>query len=69
MVKINSNIVMGLAIAMPKLEEQGRILKCLDASDGRLKSETVFADHLRALRSGLMDDLLTGRVRVTQLLT
>ncbi len=68
MVKISSAIVMGLGVAMPALAEQGRILECLVASNRRLKAEAALVEQLLAVKSGLMDDLLTGRVRVTSLL-
>lgn len=68
MVKISSSIVTSLSVALPKKEEQRRILECLNASNDRISQERMFMDQLRALKSGLMDDLLTGRVRVTPLL-
>ena len=68
MVKISSSNVLGLSVAMPSLPEQLRVLQCLDASDKLLISETAFVDQMRAMKSGLMEDLLTGRVRITPLL-
>jgi len=68
MVKISSAIVMGLSVAMPAPAEQGRMLDCLGASARRLTAEVELVEHLLALKCGLMDDLLTGRVRVTPLL-
>lgn len=68
MVKISGKIVCGLATAMPRKTEQDGILACLDAGDLRLGAAVEEASALRELKSGLMDDLLTGRVRVTPLL-
>jgi type I restriction enzyme S subunit len=68
MVKISSGIVMDLSVAVPEIEEQDRILDCLGASDHRLNIETMSVGQLRALKSGLIDDLLTGRVRVTPIM-
>ena len=66
MVKISGRIVCELATAMPRKPEQERILSCLAAADSRFEAEK--ASVLRELKAGLMDDLLTGRVRVTRLL-
>jgi len=68
MVKISGRIVSELATAMPRKPEQERILSCLALGDSRLGAEVERASVLRDLKSGLMDDLLTGRVRVTPLL-
>ena len=40
----------------------------LESIDRQLFGEAAEAVKLRALKSGLMDDLLAGRVRVTSLL-
>lgn len=41
----------------------------LDEIDNRIQNATTESAKLRELKVGLMDDLLTGRVRVTPLLT
>jgi type I restriction enzyme S subunit len=69
MVKISGSIVMALNVSVPEPSEQARILECLDASDQRLRLERNSVEQLQALKSGLMDDLFTGRVRVTPLLS
>jgi type I restriction enzyme, S subunit len=53
-------------IQMPKpsLEEQRKIVSTLDAHDARIHAEEAYRDKLKQLKQGLMDDLLTGRVRV-----
>lgn len=68
MVKISGAIVSRLALAMPRENEQARILSCLSTGESRLNAETERILVLGDLKSGLMDDLLTGRVRVTPLL-
>lgn len=52
----------------PPLEEQEEIARVLDAHDGRTAKEFGELSKLRLVKAGLMDDLLTGRVRVTPLL-
>lgn len=67
MVKISSAIVRGLRINMPSLEEQRRIISIVQAHDERIAAERARLEKLRKLKTGLMDDLLTGRVRVGRL--
>ncbi len=49
--------------------EQDEIARRVDAVDKRLRREHEMAAKLRLLKQALMDDLLTGRVRTTGLLT
>src|SRR6266704_1116350 len=53
-----------LQVAVPPLDEQERISDILDAAKERIEAESVSLEKLRALREGLTDDLVTGRVRV-----
>ncbi|MDZ7865535.1 restriction endonuclease subunit S [Acidovorax sp.] len=68
MVKISSDIVMSLSIAAPCLDEQHCMLNFVSAYDERIRLELESCKQLSAVKSGLMDDLLTGRVRVTSLI-
>ena len=52
---------------VPPLEEQRRIVSIVRAHDERIAVEKARLEKLRKLKAGLMDDLLTGRVRVDQL--
>ena len=53
-----------LPISVPPLGEQHKILEVVSHADARLVAETQSLHKLRLLKQGLMDDLLTGRVRV-----
>ena len=55
-------------VPIPTGAEQAEIAARMDAVEKRLKSECRMAAKLQQQKSGLMDDLLTGRVRVTALL-
>lgn len=55
-------------IALPELAEQNRILEALGTHEAVLLGEVETAKKLRLLKQGLMEDLLTGQVRVTPLL-
>lgn len=51
-------------VLVPSEGEQTRIAAVLNAQDARIRAEEVNVEKLKALRSGLVNDLLTGRVRV-----
>jgi len=51
-------------IGVPPDEEQHRIANLLDAHDTRIRTEVAYCDKLKGQKKGMMDDLLTGRVRV-----
>jgi type I restriction enzyme S subunit len=53
-----------LLVSVPCLSEQSRIAAVLDAHDARIRAEEATLDKLHQVKRGLMDDLLTGRVRV-----
>jgi type I restriction enzyme, S subunit len=55
-------------IAIPPTHEQEKLAAVLDRADERGIAEDVALAKLRLLKRGLMDDLLTGRVRTTPLL-
>ncbi len=65
---INRTKLRGLGVAVPTLDEQALIGSRVDVLAARIESETGVFRKLEAAKSGLMDDLLTGRVRVTPLL-
>lgn len=55
-------------IARPKLHEQQIAVQRIADVDARRKAETASLLKLKQTKSGLMDDILTGRIRVTSLL-
>lgn len=55
-------------IAFPPRNEQVRIAEHLMSMEGRQSASLSELSKLKKFKSGLMDDLLTGRVRVTPLL-
>ena len=58
-----------LMVSVPSIAEQERLFKTVQASRHRIRVEEQQAAALRLLKAGLMEDLLTGRVRVTPLLS
>ncbi len=55
-------------IAMPEINEQLRISQIFDMADNNICIEKQKRKKLQTIKTGLMQDLLTGRVRVTALL-
>jgi len=55
-------------IAIPAKDEQERIVGRLDTSETEIDDCKRQAGKLRSLKTALMQDLLTGKKRVTQLL-
>lgn len=51
-------------VAVPPEDEQHRIVRAAEEADGRLQAEEAYLEKLKLLKQGVMDDLLTGRVRV-----
>lgn len=57
-----------LVVRIPPVDEQDRILAMSDIANEKINLEVKEANKLQLLKTALMDDLLTGRVRVTPLL-
>ena len=66
---INQTRLKNLAVAVPTLDEQKRIIAGAERLTSRLDEEGRMLDKLRMEKSALLDDLLTGRIRVTPLLS
>jgi len=60
----NTAVLDEIRFAWPPKTEQERIVAVIDSQDARLRAEEAHRDKLKLLKKGLMDDLLTGRVRV-----
>lgn len=64
---LNGQIIRRVLVPWVPLKEQVEIFARVDAIEQRLRGELAAARKLDALRHGLMDDLIAGRVRVTTL--
>lgn len=65
---ISQSTLKPLPVPRPSRPEQDAIVQALQAQAKKLETEERLLDKLRLQKSGLMDDLLTGRVTVTPLL-
>ena len=61
---INNRDILNLKIPLPPLSEQQKIAEVLSAVDDKIEKEKQRKEQLEKLKKGLMQDLLTGRVRV-----
>lgn len=61
---LNSTIVRNILVSVPELDEQQHISRIIDRHFRRLNVEEAYRDKLQQVKRGLMQDLLTGRVRV-----
>jgi type I restriction enzyme S subunit len=55
-----------LLVSRPRIDEQGEIVRRVGEADGLLRRELGVCSKLHLLKSGLMADLLTGRVGVPE---
>jgi len=65
---ISQEIVRSLLIRVPPEPEQIEVSKIVRSANDRIDSEVRRIDKLRSLKTALMQDLLTGKKRVTALL-
>jgi type I restriction enzyme, S subunit len=68
MQRVNLGNLKRVLLSMPPVAEQQLICERLAVLDGTIAANLAEVSKLRVQKSGLMDDLLTGRVRVTRLL-
>ena len=63
-VSLNQKEVSGLPMPIPPMDEQKKIARILDTVEEGIREEMKYKQHLQELKRGLMQDLLTGKVRV-----
>lgn len=68
MANLNTSILAAITIARPDIAEQNEIALRLKVAGQRISGEERMLAKMRFEKTGLMDDLLTGRVRVTPML-
>jgi type I restriction enzyme, S subunit len=61
---ISQPIVKALLVLKPSLSEQELIIRVVAESEERLRSELCYCAKMKLLKKGLMQDLLTGHVRI-----
>ncbi|MGK7930986.1 MAG: restriction endonuclease subunit S [Microcystaceae cyanobacterium] len=61
---LNVAEVRDFTLPVPKIEEQQEIAKILESHNNRIRTEKAYLEKLKKQKQGLMQDLLTGKVRV-----
>ena len=61
---LNAQMVREIAFSMPPLKEQEAIADALSVIDDELEALTKQVTKLRMVKEGMMQDLLTGKVRL-----
>jgi type I restriction enzyme S subunit len=64
----NSEVMNALEFAWPATDEQERIIMALNKFEDGYRKGQGYLQKLRSLKTGLMQDLLTGKVSVESLL-
>jgi len=62
--KLMNSVMAKIPVPLPSYSEQKAIAAVLDTHDTRIRAEEAGLVKLRHVKRGLMDDLLTGKVRV-----
>jgi type I restriction enzyme S subunit len=61
---LNTGLINGTVIKLPPRQEQTAIAAVLSDMDAELSALEARRDKTRALKQGMMQELLTGRVRL-----
>ncbi len=64
---LNEALIASFPMLLPSKDEQNKIIKIIDDYNNRIHQEEAYRDKLKQQKKGLMQDLLTGKVRVKSL--
>ena len=62
---VRMEMITGMAIPLPSLQEQSKIVDCISAIETNISIGKQKLSQTQSLKKSLMQDLLTGKVRVT----
>jgi len=65
---LNREVLRKINIPLPSLPEQHRIASILSQIDETIEKEQQYKEKLERIKQGLMEDLLTGKVRVKNII-
>lgn len=61
---INSTQLKAFPVPLPNLDEQGRMIAAIASAERQIEAEQRHSNQMKQTKTGLMQDLLTGKVRV-----
>jgi type I restriction enzyme, S subunit len=61
---ISQQIIKDILLPIPPLKEQQKIISIITSFDEKIQFEKSYLDKINIIKKGLMQDLLTGKVRV-----
>lgn len=61
---LTKSFIQSISIALPPIEERKKIIDLLETIDSKIRITQVKKGRLLSLKKALMQDLLTGKVRV-----
>ena len=61
---LNLSLVKDIFLPIPPIDEQNRIEEILSELDAKIETEQAFKAELEQLKKGLIQVLLTGKIRV-----
>ncbi len=61
---INSTQLKAFPVPLPNLDEQGRMIAAITSVERQIEAEQRHSNQMKQTKTGLMQDLLTGKVRV-----
>jgi type I restriction enzyme S subunit len=66
--KLNQCLMKNILIPLPPIPEQQKIAEILSQTDQTIEKEEQYKEKLERIKKGLMEDLLTGKLRVNNLI-
>ncbi|MCD4652529.1 restriction endonuclease subunit S [bacterium] len=63
--KLNKSALQSIPMLLPKLDEQSRIIDRFNSQNKKILKEQTINRKLNMIKRGLMQDLLTGKIRVS----
>jgi len=66
---LSAGIIRKLCVVVIETDEQSRVIQMISKSEEGILSSSEHLNKLRSIKTALMQDLLTGKKRVTTLLT
>jgi len=67
MASLNTQILKGVLVALPPVREQTAIAELLLSMDAEIDALEQRRDKTKAVKQGMMQSLLTGRIRLDSL--